>query len=97
MAGLPWVEKRETAVLQRNSKKTQKAKHASDPNFPATWHFAFYYSLSGTSSRHTSAPPPENQRDYEQHKEYEKQKFCDTRRCRSDTSKSKDRCHKCDN
>jgi hypothetical protein len=31
------------------------------------------------SSGHTSTAPPENQRDYEQHKEYKKQQFRDAR------------------
>jgi hypothetical protein len=75
------------------------------PKLLSAWRFALrrfckrnpqsYLNLS-RSSRDTSAPPPENQRDYEQHKEYKEQEFCDTRRCRGDTAKSKNRCHKCD-
>jgi hypothetical protein len=49
------------------------------------------------SSGDTSASPPENQRNYEQHKEYNEQKFRNARRCCSDAAKSKDRCHKGDN
>jgi hypothetical protein len=48
-------------------------------------------------SGHTSAAPPEKQRDYEQHKEYKKQQFRNARRCSSDTAKAKNRCHKRDN
>jgi hypothetical protein len=48
------------------------------------------------SSGHASAAPPEKQRDYEQHKEYNEQDFRDARRCRGDTAKPKDRRHKRD-
>ena len=52
--------------------------------------------IATRTSGHASAPPPEKQRDYEQHKEYKKQQFRDARRCSSDTAKPKDRCHKRD-
>jgi hypothetical protein len=56
----------------------------------------FTLAIATRSSGHASAPPPEKQRDNEQHKEYEEQEFRDARRCRGDTAKSKDRCHKRD-
>jgi len=48
------------------------------------------------SSRHASAPPAEEQRDYEQHKEYKEQDFRNARRCSGNTAKPKNRCYKRD-
>ena len=67
--------------------KPQRAKHASDPNSPAPGTLLSTVLPTGVatllefpySSGDASAPPPENQRDYEQHKEYNEQKFRDAR------------------
>src|SRR5215211_1863267 len=72
------------------NKKAQRAKHTSDPIFPAPGTLlcaAFGERESATllklhcNSGHASAPPPpsENQRDYEQHKEHKEQEFRNAR------------------
>ena len=66
--------------------KSAESKAHKRPNLPCAWHFALYRFAereSATllklhcSSGNASAPPPENQRDHEQHKEYNEQKFRD--------------------
>jgi hypothetical protein len=68
----------------KNGKSAESKAHKR-PTLPSAWHFALYRLAERKSqvypnlpgSGNTSAPPPENQRDHEQHKEYEKQKFRD--------------------
>jgi hypothetical protein len=92
-------------VTEAAQNKTAQSKAHKRPNIPCAWHFAFYRLVQRDfatvrklrrSSGETSAAPPEKQGDYEQHKEYKKQKFRDACRCCCDTAESKDRCHKCD-
>jgi hypothetical protein len=65
-------------------------RRSTDTNSPAA------LVIATRGSRHASAPPPEKQRDYEQHKKYKKQQFCNARRCNGNTAKSQNRCYKCD-
>ena len=85
--------------------KSAESKARKRPNLPCAWHFALYrlderqaaalHKFDFTSGD-ASAPPPKNQRDYKQHKEYNEQKFRNARGCCCDTAESKDRCHKRD-
>ena len=74
-------------VTEAAQNKTAESKARKRPNLPCAWHFALYRLVQRESadlstfrrSRDASAPPSENQRDYEQHKEYNEQKFRDAR------------------
>src|SRR2546423_10093886 len=57
----------------------------------------FTSAIAARSSWHASAPPTENQGDYEQQQEHEEQHFRDAGGRCGDTAKSKDRCHKRNN
>jgi hypothetical protein len=69
-------------------KKSAESKAHKRPNLPCAWYFALYRFAERQSailrkfhysSGDASAPPPKNQRDHEQHKENEEQKFRDAR------------------
>jgi hypothetical protein len=72
--------------------KLSRARHLA-----LLYRFAKWQSRNRRGSRHSSAPPPEKQRDYEQYKKYKEQEFGDAHRRCGDAAKSKDRCHKRDN
>ena len=64
-------------------KKAVESKAHKRPNLPCAWYFALYRFAKRESrystSRDAFAPPTEDQRDHEQHKEYKEQKFRDAR------------------
>jgi hypothetical protein len=72
--------------------QTSRARHLA-----LLYRFAKWQSRNRRGSRHSSAPPPEKQGDYEQYKKYKEQEFGDAHRRCGDAAKSKDRCHKRDN
>jgi hypothetical protein len=85
---------RDVRVAQgkRSGRPVSLAIHFTTKTVP---HFTF--AIAPRSSRHASAPPTENQGDYEQQQEHDEQHFRDAGGRSGDTAKSKDRCHKRNN